>query len=122
MLIGGIFQGVVASSVDTIISMGFYDIVLLNYNKNRQLIGEKQIGNEYGDFIRSLVSDSDNAYFTGRYRGDIVVNNNEIYSKGSDDVFFASLPLSLLNSGGFSSRGPAVGGRRWGYAIPIRAP
>ncbi|RLD91142.1 MAG: hypothetical protein DRJ09_02010 [Bacteroidetes bacterium] len=103
LLIGGIFQGVVASSVDTIISMGFYDIVLLNYNKNRQLIGEKQIGNEYGDFIRSLVSDSDNAYFTGRYRGDIVVNNNEIYSKGSDDVFFASLPLSLLNSGGFSS-------------------
>ncbi len=97
LLVGGIFQGTVQSNIDTIISSGFYDIVLLGYNKNRQLIGEKQLGNKYGDFIQSLVTDESNAYFTGRYRGNLVLDYNAVYSQGSDDVFLASFPLALLN-------------------------
>jgi len=97
IIVGGIFQDIVKTSIDTLVSSGFYDIVITCYDKNHRLFWEKQLGNEYGYFLKSVAVGSNNAYFTGNFRGILNVNFDEISSKGSDDIFLITLPLSFLD-------------------------
>jgi len=89
-VVGGRFYETVQFGTYSLTSVHYADAFLLKCTPDGEVTWVKQAGGEFHDHVTSVTIDSDNnCYVAGWYMGDINFDDDQHFSAGSMDIFFA---------------------------------
>ncbi len=91
----GCFKGTAYFGNDSLITNGDYDIFIVKYDKNGNLIWLKQAGGSSFDVGISITTDKNNyIYVTGHLKDTAIFENDTITSNGDRDIFISKYDTS----------------------------